>query len=237
MVFPSCISLIILYYVCVSFFLLHSCWSFFATPNGPHLIAMGSVDASVTGCRFEGLETLKRWSRLSHVTTFHQAISVIFVHKPFLFLYPINHIYRYNSPTYFIALPFGRWNEKWRSTGWCGTPTSSGCSIVSLGERFYPGWAGFVGNFLRKIHRRFWRSMSVGGMIYLWITVLWSRLVVFRCFHVCSGFLEVLINHMLWDDGEVGRCCQGLEYTSISSSKLEWPIYKFSIKKMDIPVW
>ena len=73
-----------------------------------------------------------------------------FVHKPFLFLYPINHIYRYNSPTYFIALPFGRWNEKWRSTGWCGTPTSSGCSIVSLGERFYPGWAGFVGNFLRK---------------------------------------------------------------------------------------
>ena len=73
--------------------------------------------------------------------------------------------------------------------------------------------------------------MSVGGMIYLWITVLWSRLVVFRCFHVCSGFLEVLINHMLWDDGEVGRCCQGLEYTSISSSKLEWPIYNFSIKK------
>jgi hypothetical protein len=36
---------------------------------------------------------------------------------------------------------------------------------------------------------------------------------------------------MLWDDGEVGRCRQGLEYTSISSSKLEWSIYKFSIKK------
>jgi hypothetical protein len=36
---------------------------------------------------------------------------------------------------------------------------------------------------------------------------------------------------MLWDDGEVGRYRQGLEYTSISSSKLEWSIYKFSIKK------
>lgn len=67
------------------FFLLHTCWSFFATPNGPHLIAMGSVDASVTGCRFEGLETLKRWSWLSHVTTFHQAISVILFINLFCF--------------------------------------------------------------------------------------------------------------------------------------------------------
>ena len=92
-----------------------------------------------------------------------------FVHKPFLFLYPINHIYRYNSPSCFIALPSREGGTRSEDPRLDAAPQRpQAVPLCHLENVCIQAFRWFRWGFSSKNHRRFWRSMSVGGMIYLW---------------------------------------------------------------------